>query len=404
MKPVKPIGTNLAILDADFASCGRDDRIYFDTEIAGFGLRFRGGGKRTWVLQYKIHGTDHRLTLGPYPAITAKTARAMAQDKLADVWKGKDPQADKREAKAKAQAQIPLRMVIDNFLCDRQGELRPASFSELRRYLLNDWKPLHGWPIAEIQLPQVADILVRLKKAGPVSAARSRSCLSSCFKWAMGHGYVQHNLVIGTINPDTGAARDRVLNDLELAAVWSACLNDDYGKIIRLLILTGARRTEVGGMAWSELNFDDRTWTIPANRTKNGNAHVLQLPHTAWEIIEATPRRAGRDFLFGHSSGGYRNWGASKEALDKRCAIPAWTHHDLRRSTATGMADTGIQPHIIEAVLNHTSGHKAGVAGIYNRSAYMREVKTALAIWGDHVASIVGGEERKIVQFTPQAG
>src|SRR6516164_3924620 len=127
--------------------------------------------------------------------------------------KGKDPQADKREAKAKAQAQIPLRMVIDNFLCDRQGELRPASFSELRRYLLNDWKPLHGWPIAEIQLPQVADILVRLKKAGPVSAARSRSCLSSCFKWAMGHGYVQHNLVIGTINPDTGAARDRVLND-----------------------------------------------------------------------------------------------------------------------------------------------------------------------------------------------
>lgn len=220
----------------------------------------------------------------------------------------------------------------------------------------------------------------------------------------MGHGYVQHNLVIGTINPDTGAARDRVLNDLELAAVWSACLNDDYGKIIRLLILTGARRTEVGGMAWSELNFDDRTWTIPANRTKNGNAHVLQLPHTAWEIIEATPRRAGRDFLFGHSSGGYRNWGASKEALDKRCAIPAWTHHDLRRSTATGMADTGIQPHIIEAVLNHTSGHKAGVAGIYNRSAYMREVKTALAIWGDHVASIVGGEERKIVQFTPQAG
>ena len=96
----------------------------------------------------------------------------------------------------------------------------------------------------------------------------------------MGHGYVKHNPVIGTINPDTGVPRDRVLSDRELATVWNNCQgDDDYSRIIRLLILTGARRTEVGAMIWQELNFEDRTWTIPGERTKNKKAHALPLSH-----------------------------------------------------------------------------------------------------------------------------
>lgn len=373
MEPVKLVGTNLAALESDFASFGKTDRIYFDTEIAGFGLRFRSGGKRTWVLQYKHHGLDKRLTLGPYPGLNAKTARAMAQDKLADVWKGKDPQQAKRDAKAAAQAQIPLRTVIDNFLATKQSKLRPLSFYESQRYLLKDWKPLHSWPIAEIQIPQVATILDRLEKAGPVAAARSRSNLSAVFRWAMGHGYVKHNPVIGTINPDTGVPRDRVLSDRELAA--------------------GSRRYVLG----KNLDFDNRAWTIPGSRTKNKTTHVLPLPHAFWEIIETIERRPGRDHLFGYSSRGYQSWGEPKQALDQRCQIPAWTHHDLRRTMATRLGDIGVQPHIIETILNHTSGHRRGVAGTYNRSAYTREVKTALAMWADYLHANIVGAERNII-------
>jgi integrase len=197
--------------------------------------------------------------------------------------------------------------------------------------------------------------------------------------------------------------RDRVLSDAELAAVWNACGNDTYSKIVKLLILTGARREEVGGMLWSEL--DKRPlWIISASRTKNRLEHVLTLPGLAWSLIDSTPRREPKNRVLGNGPQGFNNWNTAKKALDRRSGIVSWRLHDLRRTAATRMADLGIQPHIIEAALNHVSGHKAGVAGIYNRSSYQREVKNALAIWADHVASIVSGEERKILQFPAETG
>jgi integrase len=192
--------------------------------------------------------------------------------------------------------------------------------------------------------------------------------------------------------------RDRVLSDAELAAVWNACGNDTYGKIVKLLILTGARREEVGGMLWSEL--DKRPlWIISASRTKNRLEHILTLPRLAWSIIDGTSRRESNKRILGNGPHGFNNWNTAKKALDRRSGIVSWRLHDLRRTAATRMADLGIQPHIIESVLNHVSGHKAGVAGVYNRSVYTREVKNAPAIWADHVASIVSGEQRTVVPF-----
>jgi integrase len=416
----KLIGANLAALESDFASSGKSDKIYWDTELKGFGLRFRSGGVRTWIFQYKFQGKDRRYKLGPYPEMTAKTARELAQDKRADVWKGKDPQAEKREekakAQAKAQAQITLGTVVDNFLADKKPELRPQSYYEIERRLTKDWKSLHGWPIEAIQIPQVATILDRLKKTGPVAAAHSRANLSALFRWAMGHGYVKYNPVIGTINPDNGVPRERVLEDNELAAVWNNSGGDDYGKVIKLLILTGCRKMEVGGMRWSELNVDNRKWIIPSERTKNGRDHTLPLPHAFWEIVESVERRPGRDCLFGYTDRGFRNWSDTKIALDRRCGVQKWTHHDIRRTVATKMAESppdkehpesrglGIKPHVVEAVLNHVSGHKSGVAGIYNHATYLPEVKIALARWAEYVASITSGEERKILQFPAESG
>jgi hypothetical protein len=223
---MKLTDANLPALETEFARENKADRIYFDPELHGFGIRFRKGGKRTWVLQYKHHGMDKRLSLGSLAEINAKTARDRAKDKLAEIWKGIDPQQVKRDARAKAQldAKLTLRAVIDSFLVAKQNpppkkkKLRPRSLSELQRYLLNDWKPLHSYPIGVITRKQVAAVLEDLEKH-PVSAARSRSALSTVFAWAMERGHVDQNAVVGTANPDTNATRDRVLTELN----WPKC-------------------------------------------------------------------------------------------------------------------------------------------------------------------------------------
>jgi hypothetical protein len=141
----------------------------------------------------------------------------------------------------------------------------------------------------------------------------------------------------------------------------------------------------------------------------------LLPPHAFWAIVESVERRPGRDFLFGYSDHGYSNWHDPKVALDQRCGVTGWTHHDIRRTVATKLAESedeedreksglGIKPHVVEALLNHISGHKSGVAGIYNRASYEKEVKIALAMWADHINSITTGSERKTIPFPPRAG
>jgi integrase len=190
-----------------------------------------------------------------------------------------------------------------------------------------------------------------------------------------------------------------VLDDRDLAHIWRAASDDAYGKVIKLLILTGARRAEVGGMRWSEIDRKRAVWLVPATRTKNGRPLMLPLPPLAMTIIESVPERVGRDHLFGtRSSEGLSHWHA-KVDLDQRLgnAVRPWRLHDLRRTCATRMCDLGVAPHVVEQILNHQSGHRSGVAGIYNRSSYEREVRVAMALWNDHVCGLVEGNERKIV-------
>jgi integrase len=217
----------------------------------------------------------------------------------------------------------------------------------------------------------------------------------------MGNGLAEANPIIGTLKPQDAEPRSRVLSDAELAAIWRACGDDAYGRVIKLLILTGTRRGEVGGMRWSELDLDRGLWSIPPQRTKNKKPHQLPLMPLALDVITGVPRRLGRDHLFGtRSAVGLRHWHAKIE-LDRRlgAAVGPWRVHDVRRTVATRMADLGVMPHVIEAVLNHYSGHRGGVAGIYNRSSYERDVRAALALWADHIRSIVDGSERKVLSL-----
>ena len=161
-------------------------------------------------------------------------------------------------------------------------------------------------------------------------------------------------------------------------------------------MLTGQRLSEIAGLRWSEIDFGRGVISLPGERTKNGRPHEVPMAATVRSLLKAQARSDGREFVFGEGAGPYSGLSQRKAALDKDIArlrggkpLPAWVHHDLRRSTATGMAEIGIQPHIIEAVLNHVSGHKGGIAGIYNRAQYGPEKAQALARWDQRIRKLV---------------
>jgi integrase len=392
---------------------GKTDAIYFDDDLKGFGLRLRAGGKRTWLIQYRIGKKQRRLRLGTVATLDADKARQAAKERLAAVELGHDPQADK--AKARARAAVTLGSLVDRFLAFKQPVLRANSYRASRLYLQIHWRPLHGLPMHEVSRRDVASRLVEIVTAnGPVAASRARAALSSLFSWAVREGLCESNVVAATNEPAQPKSRDRVLTDGELAEIWAACRDDDHGRIVKLALLTGARREEVGAMTWSELDLESGTLSIPGERTKNHRPHLIPLVAFALAVIEPVPRRDGNDHLFGKTANGFNGWAAAKYKLDARILearrkaaekagkpldevkpMMPWRLHDLRRTAATSMADQlGIQPHIIEAVLNHFSGHKSGVAGIYNKAGYSAEKRQALALWADHIRSVVEGCER----------
>jgi integrase len=385
------------------------DMIVFDDALAGFGFRLRAGagGKvlRSWVVQYKRAGATRRLLLGSANVLGAEQARTMAKKALGRVANDEDPQAERAERRDKDR--VSLRAMIDEYLLHKQGQVGERQIIEIRRYLSTGpyLKPLHAMPVDKVGKRDIASRLVVVTREHSATvASRTRAALSAFFVWATQSGIAEANPVIGTLAPKEGAARDRVLSDVELASIWRACNDDEYGRIVKLLILLGSRRGEVGGMCWSEIDLDRATWTLPAKRSKNGRKHELPLMPMALDIINAVPRMVSRDQLFGARAAGFTSWGRNKPALDARSGVTEpWVVHDIRRSVATRMADLSIAPHVVEEILNHQSGHRSGPAGVYNRSRYGNEVRAALAMWEDHIRALVDGGERKVLNFTPPA-
>jgi integrase len=410
VRTVKALGPGEALWDAGHRSA-----------VRGFGVR-RQQDTATYVVKYRVFGRQRFVTIGKHGSgLTPERARREAKKLLGLVADGKDP------AEAKAQARLEaadtLRKTTDQYLKHAKAKQRPRTYSELERYLLKVWKPLHSASVFKITRRQISDRLSKIAEAhGAVSAARARAALSAMFNWAIREGLeIPANPVTGTNRPAAPKSRERVLTDSELRAIWRASGDDDYGRIVRLLILTAQRRDEIGGLRWDEIatGVDGATLLpisairLPPERTKNHREHLLPLTPAALALLP--PHRNDRDFVFGdgpRKSGdphrGFSGWSKSKAALDKRILearqktaeeagedaseekpLPAWTIHDLRRTAATIMADRlGVLPHIVEAILNHVSGHRAGVAGVYNRARYSDEMREALERWAREVSRI----------------
>ena len=386
---------------------GKKDAIYFDDSLTGFGYRMRqgAGGKvsRSWIAQYRRAGASRRMLIGSAEVVTADQARAKAKKVLAAVALGDDPQAEKAERRTKDQ--VTMRAVVNEYIADRTSDWRAQTRHGVTLYLTGPYfRTLHGMAVDKITRRDVASRLIAIKREhSPIVAAAARAKLSAFFVWCLRQGLTEHNPVIGTEQPKRTASRDRVLSDDELATIWRSCNDGDHGKIVRMMILTGCRRNEIGGMCWSEIAPDKSTWTLPAVRSKNKRALTLPVLPMMREILDTVPQMVSRDQLFGQrSEKGFAGWDKGKQSIDEGSGVTGWRRHDLRRTVATRMADIGIAPHIIEAVLGHHGGFRAGIAGVYNRSPYEREVRKALAMWADHVAALVEGGERRVVNFQPQ--
>jgi integrase len=380
---------------------GARDVQVFDEELPGFGLRKFASGKASYFVKYNVGRQQRRLTLGVAVGGNLADMRKRASIILARARIGQDVVAEKRAAAHKGTT--TLGHLVGLYLADREPKLRPRSFVEVKRLLERDWQPLHARAIETITRQDVITVVHAIETGqGAVTADRARVMLSGLYGWAIERGYCDINQTSNISARAENGPRTRVLSEAELIEVCRVCRDDDYGRLVRLLILTGQRRRELGDLAWSEVQLQKRYIDLPAERTKNGRPHLVPLSAQALALLPE--RREGRELVFGRGEGGFSGWAAAKADLDARIAVARsaadlkamapWVLHDLRRSFVTHISEAGIaQPHVVEAIVNHVSGHKGGVAGIYNRATYLTEKRQALELWGAHVAALIEGRK-----------
>jgi len=254
-------------------------------------------------------------------------------------------------------------------------------------------------PLPRITRSDLALLWDRLDER-PAVAKLTHSTLRKLFRWAVSRGDLERSPMEGLPAPAGAPARDRVLTDEELTALWRSTklLGAPFGPLCKLLILTGQRREEVAGLDWSELDRSDASWLIPGYRTKNRNAQHVPLSTTAVAVLDSMtsgdnwPRSGyifsttGKTPVSGFSKAKRRLDELMKEEL---ASFEPWRAHDIRRTLATGLQRLGVRFEVTEAVLNHVSGSRSGVAGVYQRYDWAMEKRVALSSWASHLQNLI---------------
>jgi integrase len=346
----------------------------FDRGYPGLALRLSYAGSRSFVIFHTREGKTKRITLGLYPAMTLAEAR--------DAWR----EIRNGRGLPMVAPTLLFESVFEEWLKRDQAENRSAAAVEarMRHHVLPYWK---GRDIASINRPDVITIMDRIADSGAATMARRvHALIHRLFVWAINRGIVEKNPAAG-IERGKEVRRDRVLTDAELVKVWKCDAGHPFTQAVKLLILTGARRSEIGDLRWDEIDGD--TIALPGSRTKNGEPNRIPLSAPAREILAAMPRFS--DYVFTIS--GNRpatGWEGAKKKLDTSCGATDWRFHDLRRTASTGMNEIGAEPHIVEAILGHTV---KGVAGTYNKAKHEAAKRAALEAWGAHVMGLVASTD-----------
>ncbi len=420
-----------------------------DAALRGGYIVVYPSGALAYAVRYRVHNQKQKVTLGALDLASGGLAemRAKARKALAEVDDARhsrtgepDPAAARRVARAEriaaeaaaraakrvakqagkdglvetAQAPDSVEGAVDLFIKRHLAGLRTgaAVARVLTREVAARWR---GRRLAEITRADIHELLDEVGDRAPVQSARLKAYLSKLFRFAMSRDLIEKNPTENIERPNAETVRDRSLVDKkngdpgELLLAWraSATLGYPFEPIVKLLILTGARLSEVAEGRWSEIDFTTKSWTLAPERTKNEEEHKIPLSPAALEILESLPRRSGVDLIFSTTgatavsgfSKAKRNLDAAIATLNDGKPIPAWRLHDFRRSVAVGLAAMGVAVHVTEKILGHTSGSFKGITKVYQQFDYAPEKRDALTKWGEHVARIVSGaDEEKIAE------
>ena len=410
-----------------------------DGRIVGLYLVIQPSGAKSWAVRYRAFGIPRKLTLGGYPAVDLAMARRRAQEALGDVAGGKDPGAAKKAVREAAKAERKAEtdkveriaeLFIERYV-KRSGRVGAGWGKEIGRLFKIEILPRIGDKrIGDVKKRDINDILDAIADRGsPVTANRCFAVLRKFFNWARD----DRDLI--TVSPCAGVAarseersRDRVLEDEEIRLAWGAfeAVGWPFGPIGKLLLLTGARRSEIAEASWREIDLAAKTLTLPGSRTKNDKPHVIPLSDAAVDTIQALPRIEGKSGLVFSTTGAtsVSGFSRSRETIDRFIldalrreaaargddpeAVVApgpWTLHDLRRTVATNLQKLGVRLEVTEAVLNHVSGSRAGIVGVYQRHEYAEEKRAALDAWARRLDAIVtGAEASRVVELAKARG
>jgi integrase len=367
--------------------------------VPGLALRITERGIKSWSVYYRVGGRLRRLTLGRFPELGLAETRRKARAALEQADRGVDPAGPPERRRG----QDTVASVCADYvrLYQRRNKLRRVA--DVQRMLRGAVLPVLGArPIRSITRREVLDLVDEIAARAPVMANRVQSLLKRVFAWALNREIVEINPLLGLRPPAKERERARVLTDAELAAVWRAAdeIGWAFGPITQLLALTGARRREVAGMRWSELDLERGTWTKPGERTKSSREHALPLAAAAVDLIARLPRVDGDDLVFPSrlGTGAVSGFSGAKARLDALSGVQDWTHHDLRRALASGLGRLGHAPHVVQEVLGHSQAAVLGVTSRYQRHRYEKEVRQALEDWAAHVAHVVAGGA-KVIQL-----
>lgn len=413
----------------DAVKPGRGDVFLWDagdSSTKGFGLKVTPTGGRVYIYQYRLGGRGaktRRYTIGKHGQFTAETARKEAERLGRLVSAGIDPLEDKQRLQREA-VDLAFNSYGARFLEDYVRSEWKASYTFAESILrLHVFPALGSKPLTKVTRADLTSLLDRIPAKKGALRRNVYAVVRRLFRWAVGRGDIERSPLEGFEAPAVAASRDRVLSDEELALAWEAAedLGYPFGPMFQLLIVTGQRREEVAALDWSELHRDSATWTLPSDRAKNSMTHVVPLSASAVTILDGLARRrdpnaeklkwprrglvfttTGKTAVSGHSRAKDRLDTAMVKLRQKQAVergeglleasnIKPWRVHDLRRTLATGLQRLGVRFEVTEAVLNHVSGARSGVAGVYQRHDWKDEKRAALDAWGSWLERLIAG-------------
>jgi integrase len=383
---------------------------YFDAAFPALALRISEHGHKSWSLFYRMPGSPRlrRFKLGTYPQLKPARARALAAETLDQVRVGTDPGLVRKRAKREAPpADLgSIEALVRDYL--RQHIVPNCSagtYTNAKRMLevdvLRSWR---GRTLDSINKRDAIALIDRITERAPVHANRVLARLNAMFNWAVDKDRIAASPIAGLKPPSKEKSRDRWLGDQEIVWFWQACeqLGYPFGPLFQMLLLTAQRLAETASLEWTELDLEAKLWVIPREKAKSGRSHEVQLSEPVIALL-CSLSRLGPFVFTGRSGRGVTGFTYGKAELDAAMVevagakIEKFILHDLRRTAASGMARIGVPPHVVDRILNHSSGTIRGVAAVYNRFEYRDERRSALAAWAFYVTGLIAPAPDNVV-------